>query len=251
MSEIPADIIHTLASTSQGKRRYNLTWESVQDEVLSRINSGQWRHGELIPTESELAKELGCARATVNRALSNLAQTGLLDRRRKVGTRVVQHNPQLGRLMRHVPRHQIETEGKQYTYLVDQILAAPLPADLAKALMLPQGQPMLRCDAIYLADDQPYCCEERWIAPKVVPELDETILRQISAAEWMVSNVPISHASIAFSSTGAEADFVARALRVPPGAPVLMVERVVWKNTLAVSVARQYFPSHHRFSAQH
>lgn len=242
--------MHSLASTSQGRRRYNLTWESVQEEVLSRISSGQWRHGELIPTESELAKELGCARATVNRALSNLAQSGLLDRRRKVGTRVVQHNPLPGRLMRHVLRHQIEGEGKQYTYLVDQVSMAPVPSDLAKTMMLNPGDELLRCNAIFLADGQPYCCEERWISPEVVPELDESTLRRISAAEWMVSNVPISHANFAFSSTGAEADFVARTLQVSPGDPVLMVERVAWKNTLAVTAARQYFPSHHRFSAQ-
>ena len=53
-----------------------------------RIYSRQWQPGELIPNEADLAIEFGCARVTMNRALRALAETGLLDRRRKVGTRV-------------------------------------------------------------------------------------------------------------------------------------------------------------------
>ena len=59
------------------------SWQSVQEEVLARIHSRQWKPGDLIPNEADLAQEFGCARATVNRALQNLADEGLLDRRRK------------------------------------------------------------------------------------------------------------------------------------------------------------------------
>ena len=49
---------------------------------------GQWQPGDLIPGEVELADEFGCARATVNRALQDLADAGLVERKRKAGTRV-------------------------------------------------------------------------------------------------------------------------------------------------------------------
>ena len=42
----------------------------------------------MIPGEEALAREFGCARATVNRALRDLAEAGVLERRRKAGTRV-------------------------------------------------------------------------------------------------------------------------------------------------------------------
>ena len=60
-------------------------WQSVHDEVLRRIHTRQWKPGDLIPKEVELAEQLGCARATVNRALRELATEGFLDRRRKAG----------------------------------------------------------------------------------------------------------------------------------------------------------------------
>ena len=52
------------------------TWQSVQKEVLRRIHAREWKPGDLIPNEAELAKEFGCARPTVNRALRTLAEGG-------------------------------------------------------------------------------------------------------------------------------------------------------------------------------
>ncbi len=60
----------------------------VKNEILCRIHNRIWAPGSLMPGEIELAEEFGCARATVNRAMRELAEEGLLDRRRKAGTRV-------------------------------------------------------------------------------------------------------------------------------------------------------------------
>ncbi len=69
------------------RRRLN-TWQAIRADVLGRIRSGEWPPGSLIPTEQMLSIEMGCARATVNRALRELADSGIIQRRRKVGTRV-------------------------------------------------------------------------------------------------------------------------------------------------------------------
>ena len=53
------------------------------------IQTGIWKQGGLIPVEVALAKEFGCARATLNRALRELAQERILEHHRKAGTRVV------------------------------------------------------------------------------------------------------------------------------------------------------------------
>ena len=64
-------------------------WEEIRAEVLARIRARAWPLGTLIPGEEALAAEFGVARATVNRALSELARAGVLERKRKAGTRVV------------------------------------------------------------------------------------------------------------------------------------------------------------------
>ena len=64
----------------------NHSWQSIQQEISRRIAERIWLPGELIPNEVVLAEEFGCARATVNRAMRELASTGLLERKRKAGT---------------------------------------------------------------------------------------------------------------------------------------------------------------------
>ena len=64
-------------------------YQNIKTEMLEWIQTGIWKQGGLIPVEAALAKEFGCARTTVYRALRKLAQEGILERRRKAGTLVV------------------------------------------------------------------------------------------------------------------------------------------------------------------
>jgi formimidoylglutamate deiminase len=84
------------------------SWQAVQDEVRRRIAERVWRPGAFIPHEADLAREFGCARATVNRALRELAEEGLLDRRRKAGTRVAVNPIRRARFDIPVIRDEIE-----------------------------------------------------------------------------------------------------------------------------------------------
>jgi len=64
-------------------------YQNIKTEMREWIQTGIWKWGGLIPAEAVLAKEFGCARATINRALRELAQERILELRRKAGTRVV------------------------------------------------------------------------------------------------------------------------------------------------------------------
>ncbi len=60
----------------------------VFDTLLGQITSGQFRPGDRLPTETELAKTFSASRATVARAMRELKGRGLLDRQRGGGTRI-------------------------------------------------------------------------------------------------------------------------------------------------------------------
>ena len=116
----------------------------MQAEVLRRINAREWKPGDFIPNEAELSVEFGCARATVNRALRNLAESGLLDRRRKAGTRVALHPVRKATLDIPVIRYEIEGKGQTYRHsvLLQERLAPPSGI---RALM-PEGGTTLSCN---------------------------------------------------------------------------------------------------------
>ena len=72
--------------------------------------------GSLIPGDFTLSEEFGCARATVNRALRELARDGVIERKRKAGTRIKSAPPRHARFVIPRIREEIETTGFDYRY---------------------------------------------------------------------------------------------------------------------------------------
>ena len=91
----------------------------IREEIAGAIRSGEWRPGDRVPTEQELAARYGCARATVSKALGELAASGLVERRRKAGT-FVAHPPVHSAVMA-VPdlAELIAARGEAYRWIAD------------------------------------------------------------------------------------------------------------------------------------
>ncbi len=65
----------------------------VTDILLDRIVSGRWAVGARLPTEVDLAAELGVSRATLRLGLNDLERMGLVARRKRTGTTVIASEP--------------------------------------------------------------------------------------------------------------------------------------------------------------
>lgn len=247
MITFPSHLAQALASQPQERKRRSMTWQAVQDLVLARIQNGEWPEGQMIPTEAELAGEFGCARATVNRALQALAQSGVIERRRKVGTRVAQH-PRV-QMVRFLLRREIEAAGKEYGYTLLDYDECPAPADIAHPMLLRADEPLLRLRARFTADGAPYCCEERWINSYTTAGLNRAAIEKVSACEWILGNVPVNRGSLTIGAAVAGDGFVAEAMGLQASDPVLVTERIDWLNNMPVSLTRRFFPESHRFAA--
>ena len=91
-----------------------VSFRTIKDEIARRIGDKVWPPGTLIPGEAALADEFGAARATVNRALQELARTGLLERKRKAGTRVALNPVRQARLSIPIVGEEIAALGQTY-----------------------------------------------------------------------------------------------------------------------------------------
>jgi GntR family transcriptional repressor for pyruvate dehydrogenase complex len=65
-------------------KRTNLS-DAVAERVISEIREGRYRAGDRIPTERELAEQLGVGRTSVREGLRFLEKTGVLEIRQGVG----------------------------------------------------------------------------------------------------------------------------------------------------------------------
>jgi GntR family histidine utilization transcriptional repressor len=221
-----------------------LSWQSIQAEALRRIQTREWPPGAQIPHEADLATELGCARATVNRALRNLASAGLLDRKRKAGTRVPLNPVRKATFDIPIIRLDVKARGLPYAYrLLSQTTTAP-PPDVARRLNLPSITPMIHLLALHLADNAPFCLENRWINPAATPDIYSADLTQISANEWLVQNAAFSRGDVALSAIAAP-ESTARHLTCPHGAPLFTVDRTTWAATTPITCVRlSYAPGY-------
>ncbi len=211
-------------------------WEAIRDEVLRRIRARDWVAGENIPHEQALAVEFGVARATVNRALRDLAGAGVLERRRKAGTRVALHPVRKATL--DIPVTRLEVEGRGASYGLRRLHQAqePLPGPVARALEAAEGAAFLHLKTLHLADGAPYVFEDRWLNPVVLTGHNPDFAK-ISANEWLVGHVPLTAGDIAFSAANADAEEAA-ALTVPPGTALFITERMTWREGEPVTHVR-------------
>ncbi|MRX51944.1 UTRA domain-containing protein [Paracoccus sp. S-4012] len=224
-----------------------VTWQAIRDEALARIRSRRWPPGELIPSETDLAREFGCARATVSRALRELAEAGYLDRRRRAGTRVALTPVRKATLKIPVLRHEVAARGARYGYALISSGEKPAPLHVSSVLGLEAGMPLLHVLALHLADGAPYALEDRWINAMAAPGIEAADLAAISANEWLVRNAPYSHGDLVLSAAAADAE-TAAILRCPEGAALFVAERATWLHDTPITSVRQSYSPGYRLA---
>ena len=219
-------------------------WQTVQEEVLRRIQQRQWKPGELIPNEEDLAREFGCARATVNRALREIAESGLLERRRKAGTRVALSPVRKATIAIPVIRREIEGKGLDYGYLLLQSEEALPPAGIRARMNLSANVPLLHLVCLHMADGRPYVFEDRWINPAHIPGVHAADFAVQSPNEWLVAHIPFEGGDISFSAMAA-GDREADILACKTGEGLFVIDRSTWTaNGVITSVRLTFHPGY-------
>lgn len=221
-------------------------WQAVRDEVRQRIQARDWRPGDEIPREVDLAAEFGCARATVNRALRALADEGLLERRRRAGTRVAREPVAQGRLAIPLIRREVEASGQAYDY---RVLGREIVACAAEGPLSLGGDAILRITALHLADGAPHALEHRRIDLAAVPNAAEARFDTVSPNEWLLDQVPYTSGAFAFDAVRCDATMAGQ-LRCAAGAPVLRLRRITLSGSRALSSVGILYPPGHAVGGQ-
>jgi len=226
------------------------TYRDVKADILSKIVGGEWGPGSLMPGEIDLAERYSCARATVNRAMRELAEDGIIERRRKAGTRVRVTPVRQARFDIPLVRREIEEGGAAYRYrlMSDTIETAPDWLHARFDLRAAGRGRHLTC--LHHADEAPYQFEDRWINLTALPQAEQTDFETVSPNEWLVATVPFSDAEIAFSANAAD-NVLARHLGCAVGDALFTSERSTWWQGQALTYVRLSFQRGHRMTARY
>lgn len=225
-----------------------LGWEDIRAEVLRRIRSRDWPPGALIPGEEALAEEFGVARATVNRALTALAEAGVIERKKRAGTRVALQPVRRARLEIPLIRLDVLARGMAYDFLLLEDRLIPAPVTVTARMGLPEGTRLRYLETLHRADGRPFVFETRWLNPVVLPSPPTDVgpdFATVSANEWLVSHVALVAGDIAFTAEPASAS-EARVLGVAPGTALLVAERTTVGTAGPVTLVRLAHAPGHR-----
>ncbi len=224
-------------------------FRAVKAEILRRVRARDWAPGDLLPAETELAAEFGCARATVNRAMRELAEAGVLDRKRRAGTRVSTAPVRPARFDIPQTRAEVEQTGATYAYRLLRREEVVAPDWLARLWALPETAAVAHVEALHLADGRPWQFEDRWINLAVVPAASEEDFKTVGPNEWLIAALPFSEAEMVFSAASADAA-LAHALGLAGGDPIFRAERTTWLEGQPVTYARLSYPSTYRMTTR-
>ncbi|MCP5152688.1 MAG: UTRA domain-containing protein [Ectothiorhodospiraceae bacterium] len=216
-------------------------YRAVKAHVLARIRSGEWPPGTLVPREEDLAETFGCARMTVHRALRELADEGVVERRRRAGTRVALPTTRTAPV--EIPRvdREVEAMGASYRYLRLARATEPASPSAAARLGVPEGTEVLRVECLHHANDSPFQLEERWISLDVVPAAREESFADVAPNVWLLERLPWSDVEHVIGATNATRK-VAGHLGIEPGEAVLEVERRTWLERRVITYVRFLHP---------
>jgi GntR family transcriptional regulator len=211
-------------------------------DLVSAMDSNEWRPGDRLPTERELARRYGCSLITVRRALSELAREQRIERTRGRGTFVLHPRLDLNFGGNRGFAEEMLTRGLDPATRL--IAARPESAGeaVAAALDLELGSPTLYLERLRLAGGEPLLLEQVHLPAERLPGLLASDLEHNSLYDLLVERYGIR---VVRAREALEPVLLrtreAQLLDQAPGRPALLVEGVAYAaDGRPIEFARSY-----------
>jgi GntR family transcriptional regulator len=208
-------------------------YQQIKALILQSLQAGQWKPGDLIPSEIELAARFRVSQGTVRKAIDELAAEHLVVRRQGRGTFVATHAEQhvQYRFLRLLPdQGDASSEGPAQRSIVD-CKRQRAPADVARTLGLRTGDSVLQVRRVLSFQGVPTILEDLWLPGSAFKGLTAERLATHQGAMYALFEtefgVRMVRADEKLRAVAAD-EQAAERLQVPIGSPLLSVERVAY-----------------------
>ncbi len=218
--------------------------------LLTRgLQAGEWKPGELIPSESELAVRFGVSQGTVRKAIDELAAESLLVRKQGRGTFVATHSsdPTQYRFLR-LRRDSGAPQGAMHSGILGcRRLRAP--GEIGRTLNLRAGEASVLVRRLLSFSGEPAVLDEIWLPGSRFRGLTAERLDAYTGPLYGLFESEFETRMIRAAErlkAVAAAPEVASSLQVPVGEPLLLVERISYTyEDQPVEVRRGFYVTRH------
>jgi GntR family transcriptional regulator len=216
-------------------------YKQIKQLLVTSLEQGEWKPGELIPSEFELAGRYHVSQGTVRKAIDELAAENLVVRRQGKGTFVATHQEPRAqfRFLRIVP-DEGEPVPAQSRFL--SCSRARAGAEVAQRLGLRSGAAVIHVRRLLSFDEVPVVLDDLWLPAAVFKGLTAERLAAHHGPLYGLFESEFGtrmiRAEERLKALGADTD-TAAALKIDRGTPVLLVDRVSYTyGDRAVEVRR-------------
>jgi GntR family transcriptional regulator len=226
-------------------------YQQIKALITKSLQSGEWKPGELIPSEVELANRFKVSQGTVRKAIDELAAENLVVRRQGKGTFVATHHEARAqfRFLRLMP-----DIGEPH-YADNQILDVKrlrAPAEVARLLDIKSGDSVVFIKRVQSFDAAPTIVEELWLPGVIFKGLTAERLDEYKGPMYGLFETEFGTRMIRASEkirAVAADESTAELLKISVNTPLLSVERVSYTyGDKPVEVRRGlYLTEHHHY----
>jgi GntR family transcriptional regulator len=229
-------------------------YQQIKALITQSLQSGEWKPGELIPSEVELAARFKVSQGTVRKAIDELAAEHLVVRRQGKGTFVATHHEARAhfRFLRLVPDEGVARHPDNRIIEVKRLRA---PAEVARLLELKSGDAVVYIKRVLSFDGVPAIVEELWLPGQLFKGLTAERLAEYKGPMYGLFESEFGtrmiRASEKIRAVSADSN-AAHYLQVGEGTPLLCVDRVSYTyGDKAVELRRGlYLTAHHHYQSE-
>jgi GntR family transcriptional regulator len=247
------DALAVAADSQAATPAFSPLYQQIKGLILQSLQASEWKPGESIPSEMELAARYRVSQGTVRKAIDELASGHLLIRKQGKGTFVATHaeHQVQYRFLKLVPdQGDLNTEGPAQREIVDcKRLRAS--AEIARALALRSGDTVLQVRRVLSFAKVPTILEDLWLPGTPFKGLTAERLADyhgpmyaLFETEFGVRMVRAEEKIRAVLPDTAQREL----LQLPPNTPLLSVERIAYTyNNTPMELRRGFYrtDTHH------
>jgi len=215
----------------------------VKQFLKDGLASGRWPPGALMPSEAELVAMFGLSRMTVNRALRELQNEGLVERSQGIGTFAAPLHRVASTLTIRDLHEEIESRGQRHDASVHIAREERAPPALAERLGLKPGARVFHTLILHRCNGVPLQCEDRYVNPACAPGYLSADFTRITPTHYLLDVAPLWEAQYSIEASAPTAE-EARLLGIGERDPCLVVVRRTESRGVPITIARLVHPGH-------
>ena len=216
-------------------------YRQIKNIIQQRIASGEWAAGQKLPSENDLVAALGVSRMTINRALRELTQEGLIKRVHGLGSFVAESPRHASLIELQDIALEIERGGRRHHSKVLVLETLEATASLAAELELEAGARVYHLRAVHYQDDSPMQLEARHVNAEIVPGFAAQDFTRITATAYLLQQYQPDEMEHRVRAVMPDRDS-RELLQMAAGEPCLQLNRRTWKNGRVVTRVTLTYP---------